>query len=506
MNSAVLTPRDTIKSLCTYACIIFAGIFIAYKIVHIPLQLELVLLITTILFYPLIRQPSTGIYLIFIIMPFIPFIRRLYYLLHQRPSIDPLIALGDIITSLTFIGLFFTFKAQKDKPTGNHRLIQRIILIYLCYLVLRVFLFNSLPVYDALMKFRFYGPAVLLFFLGILFAKNTHLIRNLWILTLGIGVIAALYGFKQLFIGYSESEKLWFSSISFTTLFIKGFARPFSFFQSPASFADYMQLSIIGVVILYSWRKTQLRVVLLPFIALFFYGSLITSVRSNWIGILISLFLWFTILQVHDNRKRVAILGFAAITFFFVQLLDSTGGSGINSLFSLLGGGFNQQQMSLLITERSSAIANPFDEYSFLARVNLWRFIFDLSFDPVMALFGRGVGVLNADSLYFTYLAEFGYPGLIFIVWFTVILIIKGFTIIDRNESDHITALAKGVTLMNIVFAVVNMTGTHIHSFPGDAYFWFWNGVLVVHAYRSRTSSDLAGSLSLRILHNRVKQ
>lgn len=500
MNSAVLTPRDTVKSLCTLAGIVFAGIFIAYKIVHIPFQLELVILTTIILFYPLIRQPSTGIYLLFILMPFIPFIRRLYYLLHQRPSIDPLIALGDIITSLTFIGLFFTFKTRKDQPTGNHRFIQRIVLIYLCYLALRVFLFNSLPVYDALMKFRFYGPAVLLFFLGIICAKNTHLLKNLWILTLGIGVVAALYGFKQLFIGYSESEKLWFSSISFTTLFIKGFARPFSFFQSPASFADYMQLSIIGIVILYSWRKIHLRVFLLPLIALFFYGSLITSVRSNWIGILISLFMWFTILQVRDNRKRAAILFFAAIMFFSVQVIDTTGGGGINSLFNFLGGGFNQQQMSLLITERSSAIANPFDEYSFLARVNLWRFIFDLSFDPVMAVFGRGVGVLNADSLYFTYLAEFGYPGLFFIVWLTFTLIIKGFEIIDRNDAEHITALAKGITLMNIVFAVVNMTGTHIHSFPGDAYFWFWNGVLVVHA----CSSKAVPIGSLRVQRNRI--
>jgi hypothetical protein len=32
---------------------------------------------------------------------------------------------------------------------------------------------------------------------------------------------------------------------------------------------------------------------------------------------------------------------------------------------------------------------------------------------------------------------------------------------------------------MDMAFALMNFTGTHIHTFPGDAYFWFWNGVLM---------------------------
>jgi hypothetical protein len=148
--------------------------------------------------------------------------------------------------------------------------------------------------------------------------------------------------------------------------------------------------------------------------------------------------------------------------------------------------------MDLLITERSSAITNPFEEYSLLSRVNLWWYIFDLSSDPIMAIFGRGVGVLNADSLYITYLAEFGYPGVIFIVWFVVLTIRRGFMLVDSDVSREQIALAKGIVLMNVVFAVINITGTHIHSFPGDIFFWFWNGVLI------RLTASISPKLSIK--------
>jgi hypothetical protein len=39
--------------------------------------------------------------------------------------------------------------------------------------------------------------------------------------------------------------------------------------------------------------------------------------------------------------------------------------------------------------------------------------------------------------------------------------------------------LVKGIVVMDTVFALMNITGTHINGFPGDMYFWFFNGVLM---------------------------
>ena len=93
------------------------GHFIAYKIIHLPTQLELVILLTAVFFYPIIRKPVIGVYLLFSIMPFVSHIRRLYYLSHQRPTIDPLIAIGDIIIALTLIGLYFVFREQRAEES-----------------------------------------------------------------------------------------------------------------------------------------------------------------------------------------------------------------------------------------------------------------------------------------------------------------------------------------------------------------------------------------------------
>jgi hypothetical protein len=160
------------------------------------------------------------------------------------------------------------------------------------------------------------------------------------------------------------------------------------------------------------------------------------------------------------------------------------GGYGLEDLIAIVTGKVSGKEYAqLLIAERTSAIANPLTEHSFLSRVALWRFLIDATGNPVMALLGRGVGGLNADSLYFTYLAEFGYPGLIFIVWLLGIFILRGLRLIDTARHAKIVALAQGMTVINLTFAVMSITGTHIHYFPGDVYFWFWNGVLVKLAY-----------------------
>jgi hypothetical protein len=44
---------------------------------------------------------------------------------------------------------------------------------------------------------------------------------------------------------------------------------------------------------------------------------------------------------------------------------------------------------------------------------------------------------------------------------------------------------------MNIMFAIMNTTGSHIHAFPGDVYFWFWNGVLLKYSVMPDDPNEL---------------
>lgn len=482
------------------ACILVIGHLIAYKLVHIPGQLEVVAILSLLLFYPILRQPIIGLYVIFIIAPFIPYIRRLYYLLYTRPKIDPLIVVSDIILIFMLLGLLFEFRENKNRYSGASGYI-RVIFIYFIYLVIRSFFFNYLPLGDALAKLKFYGPPVLFFFIGITYADSLSHLKRFWIITVVIGILSAIYGLNQLYNGYSEAELLWFSSIDFSTLFINDIARPFSFFQAPVALADYIQLAIIGIVMWLLWNKNPVTYLLLLLIPILFYSVLITSVRSSWIGIVLTLFIWVIFFRIKGNKSRITAFVAVVLVCIIYQYTVETLSAGYNfaSLLSILVDAFSDQQyFNIFVGDRMSAIYNPLEEHSFLSRMMHWRDLLIYSLDPALAFLGRGLGSQKADSLYFTYLAEFGYPGMIFIIIILVVFISKGFCLVDKSKDNDVVVFAKGITTMNIVFAIVSITGTHIHYFPGDIYFWFWNGVLIQMLVldQSNSKNSLSGDTS----------
>jgi len=490
MQITAKIPERYVRVLFLTA-VCMAGHLLAYRIVNVPAQLEMVVIFSAIIFLPILRFPKFGLYLLFIIMPLVPFFRRLYYLQYARPSADPLIVTGDILIATITASLYFEFRKNKDEQKTDSQ-ISRWIFFYFIYMLARVFFLNSLPLEEAVMKYRFYGPTVLLFFAGIMFGKDIKLLKNIWYITIISGIFAALYGVKQLTMGYSNFEKLWFSSISFTTLFIKGIARPFSFFQSPAAFADFMLLAMVGVIVTINSSKKASTRYLLIFIPLFVYALLITSVRSNWIGAIVILFLWIFLTRLNNWHLRIGVILFLALSFISLQLIESyfNNKDEIQNISSIINRKSNNEYFDLLVKQRAGALSNPFNEHSFLSRVTLWKFLLTSSSDPILAIWGRGLGVLSADSLYFTYLAEFGYPGMAFIIILSIILIVKGFYVLDNSKNPSVIAIAGGVTILNIALGIINITGTHIHGFPGDVYFWFWNGVMV-HFYDVLKNSQL---------------
>lgn len=467
-----------------YLLIISGGVYLGRMLVNIPDQWEVVVLLSGILFYPICRYPVVGIYMIFTVLPFIPYFRKLYYLVYQRPSIDPLIILGDILAAMIIAGLYFVFRERReyDYPV---RIFSRIIMMYLVYVVMRSVVYNELGMRDGLLQIRFYVPQALMFFVGVVFAEDKRLLKNLCRITVGIAVIAALYGLNQLYLGYSEAEKIWFSSISFNSLFLGGSARPFSFFQSPAAFADYMQIAIFGLLVLVQVSRNRLKYLFLILLPLFCYAILITSVRSNWAGMLLSLFIWFTFLNVRGARKRIAFISFICLAFSVMSIWEEAFQSGMNPIRfaeTIIGNPGEDSFVNTLIIDRMGAVVNPFQEHSLLSRVVLWKYVFSISLNPFYAFIGRGTGALNVDSLYVTYLAEFGYLGFFFIIALVVCFIYKGFVFIDNSSDRTMSVLVKGITAFNITFAAMNLTGTHIHAFPGDTFFWFFNGVLIKQA------------------------
>lgn len=477
---------DRLKQFLPFLLAGIIGHLLAYKIVNIPMQIEVILISGLLLFYPLIRKPIIGIYAIFIISPFISYTRRLYYLIYSRPDSDPLIILPDLLLFFTMAGLFFELKEKKEQGWLSSKFTS-VIFFYFIYMLIRTFFLNILPIDVAALKFKYYGPPVLFFFAGLVFGNSFKDIKRLWFLTIFIGLTSSLYAIKQLHFGYSEAETIWFSSIEFSTLFIKDIARPFSFFQAPVVLADYLQLTFIALLMAFSWINKKYRFLFLIPIPFITYAVLITSVRSSWMGLIITLILWILFFFLKTSRQRAITMFFLAAAYLSYNFItDHSTAIKTETTLTVLTSHLskNSENLNLLVADRASAIYNVLNEHSIMSRFNLWRELLIYTKDPMHAILGRGVGALKADSLYFTYLAEFGYPGMIFIILFLSSLIITGFKIIDTTKNRDVKILISGITIMNIVFAVISLTGTHIHYSPSDIYFWFFNGVLVHYSIK----------------------
>lgn len=477
---------EKFKQLTPFLLAAIVGHLLAYKIVNIPMQVEVIVILGLLLFYPFIRRPIIGVYTIFIISPFISFIRRLYYLIYSRPDSDPLIILPDLLLFFAMAGLFFELKDKREEGWLSSKFTTAIF-IYFLYMIFRTFVLNILPLNVAALKFKYYGPPVLFFFAGLVFGDSIKDSKRLWLMTIFIGIIASLYAIKQLHLGYSKAEIIWFSSIEFSTLFIKDIARPFSFFQAPVVLADYLQLTFIGILMAFSWSKKSYRYFYLIPIPAIVYAVLITSVRSSWMGLVITLVLWILFIFLKSSRQRVItmiILASLYLSYNFIS--DQSAATKTETTLTVLTSQLskNSEHLNLLIADRASAIYNVLHEHSIMSRFNLWRELLIYTRDPIHAFLGRGVGALKADSLYFTYLAEFGYPGMIFIILLLSSLIMTGFKIIDNTDDKDVKILASGITIMNIVFSVISLTGTHIHYSPSDIYFWFFNGVLIHYSIK----------------------
>jgi cell division protein FtsW (lipid II flippase) len=242
-----------------------------------------------------------------------------------------------------------------------------------------------------------------------------------------------------------------------------------------------------------AYKRTEMLLLLIP---LFFYGILITSVRSNWIGAAAALICWFVIFGLKKNGQRIAVITVAVLCVFLYQFVDDQihfHRGGERMPVSLTKDSDKQKYIDLMVTNRVSAITNPFEEHSMLSRLALWKYMFILSRDPEKALLGRGTGALNAESLYVTYLAEFGYPGFIFIIGLFCVFIIKGMRMIDTVQDKRTIVFVKGIVCMDLALALMNITGTHIHAFPGDAYFWLFNGVLIGKSSFFKTMTEERG-------------
>jgi len=453
------------------------GTGFAYRLLNVPSRAETAAFCIALFLIPTLKWPKVGVYYLFCLPLYIPLFRRMYYLISERPALDYLMLISDGVMGGLIIALILLWILNKER---SRDLLSAFIVLYTILLFIKVFVGSDLDIQESLYGFKFNGLYVFFYFAGsyvLTTLKETKAVLAWasWLL-----FITALYGIRQILFGFTDFEQKWMDSITFTTLRIDGIVRPFSTYVSPAAMSDGMVLLLaLGGY----WLISRGRLAI-PFGLLLIGTSaaplLIASVRSNWMAAGAGVFFYAIFLRFGNRWMRTAvILAMAAGIVGYAVKGGSGGEGGSFQRNAALSARLNAKGPNLtesMIRNRTAALANPLQEYSVQKRMETWLGIIYTSFTFPL---GKGQGTTGyAHSYYFLVLGEIGYPGLLCFLVILAVVFYRGTFVIAHARDEGLRELSRLLVTILFMITVLNLTGTHLHTPPGDIFFWFAVGCL----------------------------
>ncbi len=174
----------------------------------------------------------------------------------------------------------------------------------------------------------FIGPLVW-FFLGRRMGDQLTLARLVKILRI-VGVVVAIYGVKQLLLGFSSFEQAWISAklADYQALVISGSTRPFSTF---ASGAEYSYFLVLGAVLFTVWRGSVGRALKIVIVSSLLISAFYAGSRSIFVTGVAAVIIVALVHRIRNLARAIAICIALALTglvlLSFVPLVsgESTG-------------------------------------------------------------------------------------------------------------------------------------------------------------------------------------
>ncbi len=155
----------------------------------------------------------------------------------------------DVFLVLTLLATFFQRFDSKNWQELKNPIVASVV-IWVLYCVFQ--LFNPEVVSYEAWVYAVRSPAFYMLFtifIGLLYIKTLKEVERLLNVWLGFSVLAALYSFKQYFIGLDDAERLWLGQNASTHLLF-GNLRVFSFYSDAAQFGAAMAHAALAALIL----------------------------------------------------------------------------------------------------------------------------------------------------------------------------------------------------------------------------------------------------------------
>jgi putative inorganic carbon (HCO3(-)) transporter len=265
------------------------------------------------LVYITVNNVSMGILITFVISFLLAFVNRLFGLYQY-----PLGIVYDAMIFFIFLGIIL--KAKKEDSSLNAFSKKNVIgLLLLVWLVINVFqIFNpsapSLLGWVLAVKSNLYP--VIYFFIFYYTITSFRFIKRIILIWLGLVFLAALYSFKQRYIGLASYESFVYSNELKSSLYITwGKLRVFSFMNDPMSYAMVLLYSLILAFSFFFLKISPLKkLLLIVFFVVVLWSLLLTGTRTAYFLLPVSM-LVFGLLN----------LNWKILTMVFVMLIVGAG-------------------------------------------------------------------------------------------------------------------------------------------------------------------------------------
>jgi putative inorganic carbon (hco3(-)) transporter len=261
--------------------------------------------------YAIVAYPRFGILVLLVLAYWLFFI--------MKAGINfPIGTVMDGIQVLLILGFFIRQKTQPDWSVFKGP-VSLMMLVWIGYNIVEVANPSAESRLAWVYTIRSVAFVMLMYFVFLYQIDNLKTVRIVLKLWLILAVIAALYAYKQEFIGFSAAEDEWLHSdpLIADLLFIAGHWRKFSIFSDPVAFSYNMVVAAVLCLGLLTgtngfWKKTFL----VAMIALFLSSMLFSGTRGAYVLPPATLAL-FLILKF----SRAVLIGTLLAGIFFLFLI-----------------------------------------------------------------------------------------------------------------------------------------------------------------------------------------
>lgn len=303
----------------------------------------------------------------------------------------------------------------------------------------------------------------------VLLSERKHVTYFIYI-WFSLSLLAALYGFKQKFIGLDGAEQAWLDAGNASTHILHGRLRVFSFYSDAGQFGVAMahigMASLIFALAPVSWTKRILFAVLGM---LFMYGMAISGTR----GALFVPVAGAMVYLVASRNFKILVVGLIILGAAFVMLKYTYIGQG-NYEIQRLRSALNPEDASLNVRQQNQRILAAYlADKPFGGGIGTSGY-FGLRFNPNSLL-----AQTPTDSWYVRIWAETGIVGLFIHLGGLLLILVVGFfkvfTLHDpvlRNINAGLLAGYAGIVVASYGNSIIGQFPTNIITMISIAIIW----------------------------------